>query len=146
MNVTQNLNFSSKLGVSAHYIPHMILAQRNWDYNKNFRVEFCFYVQASQANDTKNKNRPRTLDRIHLCPAPNFQGGHHIMDLRTVQFIKRPKLVYIPIIDVVINTVEKMSEEQVFKSLNFYDKIKEINYFPWCRFGRSGPLTTNITN
>ena len=40
----------------------------------------------------KNKNRPRTLDGTHLFPAPNFQVGHHIMDLRTGQLITRPKV------------------------------------------------------
>ena len=36
MNLTQNFNmFPAKGEVSAHYIPHMIMSQRNWDYKKN---------------------------------------------------------------------------------------------------------------
>ena len=47
MNLTQNLNlFPAKREVSAHYIQHMILSQRNWDYNKNLQVGFCAYIQA----------------------------------------------------------------------------------------------------
>ena len=50
----------------------------------------------------------RTFDGIYLCPAPNFQGGHQIMDLRTEKFITRPKLVDIPITYTVINAVGKI--------------------------------------
>ena len=39
MNVTQNLNlFPTNGGVPVHYSLHMILSQRNWDYNKHFKV------------------------------------------------------------------------------------------------------------
>ena len=45
MNATQNLNmFTAKVGVSAHYSPHIILSQSNWDYNEHFRVEFGAYI------------------------------------------------------------------------------------------------------
>ena len=81
MNVTQNLIFPAEPGVSAHCITHMILSQRNCDYNKHFLVELCVYVQVSQVNVPKNTNFPRTLDGISLCSTPNFQGGHKIMDL-----------------------------------------------------------------
>ena len=50
------------------------------------------------------------FDGIYLCPAPNFQGGHKIMDLHMGQFITRPKVVQITIIDVVINDVENVGE------------------------------------
>ena len=107
MNMTQNLNPPpSKWGVWAHYSLCMLISHRNWDYNKHLQVEFGTYVQASQANDPKNKNRPRTLDGIYLCPAPNFQYGHQIMDLCTGQVITLPKLVQIPKKDIVINTVK----------------------------------------
>ena len=108
MNVTQNLNpFPAKGGVSDHYIPNMILSQRNWDYNKIFQVESSDYVKASQVNDPNNTNCTRILDGIYLCPAPNFQGGHQIMDLWTRQLITGQKLIDMHIRDVVINSVEK---------------------------------------
>ena len=75
----------------------MILSQRNWDYNKNFQVELCANVQASQVNVPTNKKPPRTLDVINLFPATNFQGGHQIMDLQTEQLIARPKVIEINI-------------------------------------------------
>ena len=106
MNVTQNFNmFPAKIGVLDR--PHMILSHRNWYYNKHPKVEFCAYVQASQVNFPKNNNCSKILDQIYLCPTPNFQGGHHIMDLRTGKLITIPKTVEINIIYVVINAVEK---------------------------------------
>ena len=51
------------------------------------------------------------------------------MYLHMGQFITRPKVVDIPITDVVINAVEKMVEDHGFKSLKIYNK-KERNYFP----------------
>ena len=50
-----------------------------------------------------------------------FQGGNQITDLRKGQFMTRSKVFDIPIIDVVVNAVEKISEEQGFKSLKFYN-------------------------
>ena len=51
------------------------------------------------------------------------------MDLQTGQLITRTKVVEIPITEVVINTIGKMAEEQLFKSLTFYNqKRKELFY------------------
>ena len=85
----------------------MILSQNNWDYNKHFQVVFDAYVQASQVNDSKNTNNLKTVDGIYLCPVNNLQGGHQIMDLFVVQFVKITKVVNILIIYVMINDVEK---------------------------------------
>ena len=52
------------------------------------------------------------------------------MDLQTGQFITRPKVVEIPITDVVINHVGKMAKEQVFKSLKIYNLKKKEIIFP----------------
>ena len=108
INVAQNLNcFPSKGGVLDHYIPHMILSQRNWDHTKHYWVEFGASVHISQFNYPKNKNRPITLDGIYLCPVPNLQGGYQIIDLRTGQFITRSKVFEIPITYFVIKSFEK---------------------------------------
>ena len=47
------------------------------------------------------------------------------MDFWVVNFITRPKVVEIHIIDVVIYAVEKMAEDQGFKSLNFIVKKRK---------------------
>ena len=68
-----------------------------------------------------NKNHPRKHYGIYLCPAPNLQGVHQIMDLWTRKFYTRPKLFDIPITDVVINSVKTITEEQGFNSLKIYN-------------------------
>ena len=85
----------------------MVLTQRNFDYNKYFQVKFVAYIQASQVNDKSNTNLLRKFDGVHLCSAPNLQGGHHILDMRTGNFNKIPKVVEIPITYNVINVVGK---------------------------------------
>ena len=61
----RNLNiFPVKVRVLSHYIPRMILSHKNWDYKNHFQAELVDYLQASQVNKAKNKNRPRTLDGI----------------------------------------------------------------------------------
>ena len=132
INTTWCLNvFPSKGGVSGNHIPPMILSQSHCYYNKHFQVEFIAYVQASQFNDKKKKNRPRTLDGIYLLPAPSLQGGNQIMDIRLGQYITRTKLFDIPITYFVINFVEIVAEEKGCKSLKL--KIeKERNYFSLC--------------
>ena len=108
MNVTQIFNlFPSEGGVLACYRQHMLMPQSILDYNKLFLVEFGAYVQVSQVNNTKNTNRPRTLDGIYLFSAPNLQGGHHTMDLWMGQLITVPKVSNIPITDALINAFEK---------------------------------------
>ena len=99
--------------MSAHYTPHTILSKRNWDYNKHCQVEFVAYIQASQVNEPNNNNRPRTLDGIYLCPAPNSQGGHHIMGMQMVQYITGPKLFEIPITYVVITLLKNGGGERI---------------------------------
>ena len=59
----------------------MILSHKNWYNNKHLQVEFGAYVHESQVNNQTNTNCLKTLDEIYLCFAPNFQGGHHIMNL-----------------------------------------------------------------
>ena len=91
------------------------MSHRNWDYKKHFHVEFGAYVQSSQVNYPKNTNFTRTLDGIYLCPAPNLQGGNHVMDLRMGYFITRPKAVEITITDYFIKYVKNIAEEKGLK-------------------------------
>ena len=44
------------------------------------------------------------------------------MNVRTVQSITGPKVIEIPITDVVINNVKKLAAEKGFHSLIFYNK------------------------
>eukprot|EP00980_Cylindrotheca_fusiformis_P014978 scaffold4100_cov63-Cylindrotheca_fusiformis.AAC.1 len=134
---TRNINmFPAKGGISSHYSPHMILSHRNIDFKKHCQIEFGSYVQASQENDPTNTNRARTIDGIYLCPVNNIQGGHEIMDLSTGRVIVRPKVIEVPVTlpvtQTVINRVEKMAEDQGYKSLKFSDRNKRttMEIFP----------------
>eukprot|EP00980_Cylindrotheca_fusiformis_P021605 scaffold8458_cov76-Cylindrotheca_fusiformis.AAC.1 len=124
--------FPAKGGISAHYSPHMILSHRNVDYKKHCQIEFGSYVQASQENDPTNTNRARAINGIYLCPTNNIQGGHEIMDLYTGRVIVRLKVIEIPVTQTVINRVEKMAEDQGFKSLKFMDRNRQttMEIFP----------------
>ncbi|MGC8547340.1 MAG: hypothetical protein ACP5MU_06795, partial [Thermoplasmata archaeon] len=108
--------------------PHVILGGRNIDYNKHCQVPFGAYVQAVQENNPKNTNAPRTIDAIYLHPVDNIQGGHELMDLNSGRLITRPRVVEIPITNLVIKDVEAMAEEQGIKSLKLQNRRKTIFY------------------
>ncbi|MGC9237926.1 MAG: hypothetical protein ACP5GF_13725, partial [Thiomonas sp.] len=126
---TKQLNlFPAKGGVSSYLSPHVILGGRNIDYNKHCQVPFGAYVQAVQENNPKNTNAPRTIDAIYLRPVDNIQGGHELMDLNSGRLITRPRVVEIPITNLVIKAVEAMAEEQGIKSLKLQNRRKTIFY------------------
>eukprot|EP00980_Cylindrotheca_fusiformis_P020829 scaffold7825_cov87-Cylindrotheca_fusiformis.AAC.3 len=131
---TRSINMfpPAKGGISAHYSPHMILSHRNVDYKKHCQIEFGSYVQASQDNDPTNTNRACAIDGIYLCPTNIIQGGHEIMDLSTGRVIVRPKVVEVPVTPTVIDRVEKMAEDQGYKSLKFMDRNRQttMEIFP----------------
>ena len=89
------------------------------------QVKFCAFVQASQVNNSKNKNSPRTFEGIYLCPTPNLQGGNQIMDLRKIQLITRTNVVKILITDVIINNVEKWQRRRDLSYNFFYNKNRK---------------------
>ncbi|MGC9176782.1 MAG: hypothetical protein ACP5F1_06890 [Thermoplasmata archaeon] len=108
--------------------PHVILGGRNIDYNKHCQIPFGAYVQAVQENNPKNTNAPRTIDAIYLRPVDNIQGGHELMDLNSGRLITLPRVVEIPITNLVIKAVESMAEEQGIKSLKLQNHRKTIFY------------------
>eukprot|EP00980_Cylindrotheca_fusiformis_P019963 scaffold7031_cov98-Cylindrotheca_fusiformis.AAC.2 len=54
------------------------------------------------------------------------------MDLSTGRVIVRPKVIEVPVTQTVINRVEKMAEDQGFKSLKFMDRNRQttMEIFP----------------
>ncbi len=129
MVATKQLNlFLAKGGVSSYYSPHVLLGGRNIDFNKHCQVPFGAYVQAVQENNPKNTNAPRTIDAIYLRPVENIQGGHELMDLDSGRLITRPRVVEVPITNLVIKAVEAMAEEQGIKSLKLQNRRKTIFY------------------
>ncbi|MGC8479045.1 MAG: hypothetical protein ACP5NE_03955, partial [Candidatus Micrarchaeia archaeon] len=58
----------------------------------------------------------------------NIQGGHELMDLNSGRLITRPRVVEIPITNLVIKAVEAMAEEQGIKSLKLQNRHKTVFY------------------
>jgi hypothetical protein len=48
-----------------------------------------------------------------------MQGGHELYDLNSGRVITRARVTQIPIMDVVIKAIERIAEDQGFKSLKF---------------------------
>ena len=68
--------FPVKIRVSKYLSPHVIMSDRNQDFNKHFQIPFGAYVQVSKYNNPINTNSSITLDSIYLQPLDNKQGGH----------------------------------------------------------------------
>jgi hypothetical protein len=89
----------------------MILHQENLDYNKHCAIAFGTYVQAHQEPSVLNSQSPRTLNCVYLRYVDNLQGGHHLLDLRTGQTIKRRTVTPVPITQNVIKLVHDMADQ-----------------------------------
>ena len=100
-----------------YYSPHMILNQRNWDYNKHFQYGFGSYVRASQEENPTNTNLVCTVDTIFLCPYTNLQRVHKLMDISTGRLITQPKVNPCLITKIFLKAVEKLAESQGFKNI-----------------------------
>jgi hypothetical protein len=116
MECAEKLNFFPPCGgISPCYSPRMILHQQALDYEKHCSVPFGSYVQAYTEPDRTSTMHPRTLDCIYLQYVDNDQGGHHLLDLRTVQTIKRRTITTIPITQNVIDLVHEMANNNGMK-------------------------------
>ena len=129
VSTTDKLNyFPTKKGISDVYSPRLILQLGNLDYDKHCQLVFGTYVQAHDEPRPSNRMDERTIDAIFLQPMKNMQGGHELMDLHTGACITRRRATVVPITTAIIQTVNKMGEDQGFKSLRFQDRAKNILY------------------
>ena len=119
--------FPAKHGISKHYSPHMIITGRNFDYKKYCVCEFGAYVQGT--TKTTNTNLARTIDAIYLRPANSINGGHEVMDLSTGKLNTCMQIKQVAITELAIKAVEKIAEDQGFKSLKFFNRKKENELF-----------------
>ena len=129
VSTTDKLNyFPTKKGISDVYSPRLILQLGNLDYDKHCQLVFGTYVQAHDEPRPSNSMDERTIDAIFLQPMKNLQGGHELMDLHTGACITRRRATVVPITTAIIQTVNKMGEDQGFKSLRFQDRANNILY------------------
>jgi hypothetical protein len=111
--------FPAKGGISPYYSPRTILGLPILDYEKHCAVPFGAYVQANHETNQTNSNAARTLDAIYLRPALNMQGGHELYDLNSGRVITCARVTQIPVTDMVIKAIERIAEDQGFKTLKF---------------------------
>ena len=104
----------------------MILTQQVLDYNKHCKIPIGQDVQANHETMKTSSNIARILDCIYLRPTSNIQGGHELMDLSTGWVITCSVIAPIPVTQMIIETVEKMAEDQGFKKLKFKNRYGKI--------------------
>jgi hypothetical protein len=112
----------AKGGISPYCSPRTILGLPTLDYAKHCTVPFGAYVQANHETNQTNLNASRTLDTIYLRPVNSMQGGHELYDLNSGRVITRARVTQIPVKDVVIKAIERIAEDQGFKSLKFKNR------------------------
>ena len=67
-----------------------------------------------------------TIGVIYLQPLTNLRNGHELMGPHIGTCITRQRVIVVPITAITIQAVNKMGEEQVFKSLCFKDYNTKI--------------------
>jgi thiamine phosphate synthase YjbQ (UPF0047 family) len=92
------------------------------DYDKHCAVPSGAYEQANHKTNQTNSNTARTIDAIYLQPALKMQGGHELYDLNSNRVITQARASQISITDLVIKAIEKIAEDQGFKSLKFKNR------------------------
>jgi hypothetical protein len=111
--------FPAKGGISPYYSPRTILGLPTLDYAKHGMVPFGAYVQANHEMNQTNSNASQTLDAIFLKPVNSMQGGHELYNLNSGRAITRARVTQIPVTDMVFKAIERIAEDQGFKSLKF---------------------------
>jgi hypothetical protein len=92
------------------------------DSVKHCTVPFGAYVQANHETNQTNSNASQTIDAIYLRPVNSMQGSHELYDLNSGRVITRARVTRIPVTDVVIKAIERIAEDQGFKSLKFKNR------------------------
>ena len=113
--------YPAKGGISEYYSPHMIIAKRQVDYEREFVAEIGSFVQA-YGHETHRNQASRTMDGIYLGPTPNSQSGHKILNLATGETIRRTHVKALPMTKQVIDTVEQMASDENVKELRTYSR------------------------
>ena len=125
LNQTHNTNiFPAKNGILDYLSPHTIITGKTTDYNKACQVAFGAYVQGF--NVSRNDQTPRTFDGIYLRPSKNKQGGHEVLDIVTEKVVNTPKVKEVPITDLIISAVDKLTEKDGIKILKIANRNNEV--------------------
>jgi hypothetical protein len=112
--------FPAKGGVSKYLSPYTIMHGKSVDYDKELKVPFGAYVQATKEAKPYNTPETRTIAAICLGPTNNKQGGYDLMAVTTGRLITRARVIELPMTDLIIEAVEDLAEAQGIKELKFH--------------------------
>ena len=132
--VTQRINMlPSASKTEARVSPFEAFRGRKLDYNRDVRIAFGTYVQATRVNIvSRNDLTPRTDGAIALLPTCNGQGSVKFFSLNTREIITRDRWRVLPMPDEVIdylNMLAKVDNEQKLPSkepIFRYGKDKQL--------------------
>ena len=126
--------FVASGGISEHYSPHTILTSRHVDCAKQFAIPFGAYVHGCTDNTSTNTMAPQTLDCVYLGATSNLQGGHKPLDLSLGKVITRPRVIKLPMTDLVVCAVNAMAKADGVKFMKFSGcdghTFESDNWFP----------------
>ena len=101
--------FPAKHGVLKYYSLHMIIYQKNVDYEKHLKITFVTYVLDNNKPKPTNMNAPILLDCIDLRAKDSAQGGHELLHLQNNSVITRNHVTPASITPTIINQVHSVA-------------------------------------
>ena len=110
-NVTMFVNaVTDALGVSERYSPREIVTQQNFDFERDYKVLFGSYVEASNDAIITNTMKLRTHGCVALGTSGNWQGSTKCFDLETRKVVTRRVVKEVPYPDRVIKRLNDLGK------------------------------------
>ena len=113
------------LGVSERYSPRGIVTQQKFDFERDCKVQFGSYVQASNDAIITNTMKLRTHGCVALGTSGNWQGSTNCFDLETKKVVTRRVFKVIPYPDRVIKRVNELGKTP--RGANYSDGLAFLN-------------------
>jgi hypothetical protein len=112
-------------GISKELSPRTIITGGHLDYIKHCKCEFGEYVQVHEPHN--NSMASCTVGALALRPTGNVQGSHYFLSLSTGKVICRARATKVPMLDDVIDRVNKLAcQQQRYPQLVFGDRNQAI--------------------
>ena len=113
------------LGVSERYSPREIVTQRKFDFERDCKVQFGVYVQASDDAIITNTMKLRTHGCVALGTIGKWQGSTMCFDLDTRKVVTRRVIEEIPYPDCITKRVNEWSKTH--RGENYSDGVEFRN-------------------
>ena len=95
------------LGFSESYSPREIVTQRKFDFERDYKVKFGAYIQASDDVIVTHTMKLRTHGCITLGTSRNWQGSTMCFELDNGNVVTRRVIEVLPMPDHIIERVNK---------------------------------------